>query len=214
MGKVKPTKEVKCRCGKNSIVELIPAEGYVRVTPFMCDCGRTFLISDYVNAMTTYGEVEHKQYDEFLEMQKKDATRKKVRDTSDEGRRKYQLVDKWLNSLSIDAISRIEAQRVFTQTIDKEFVIETILEHCRYEDDLLERLYGQYLACNAISMMTTDKREWFILKMVGCVEPVLVGPISTEIEMKERLEKYADDPKESQNSHTYFSAKKDADIRF
>lgn len=209
----KPTKEIKCRCGKNSTVELEPAVGYVRVTPFMCDCGRTFLIHDYVNAMTSYGEVEHKEYDEFVEIRKGIDGWKKT-DTSDEGRRKYQMVDVWLNSLSIGDISRIEAQRIFTQTIDKEFVIETILEHCRYEDDLLERLYGQYLACNAISVMTTDKREWYILKMVGCVEPVLVGPISSEIEMKERLEKYADDPSESQNAHTYFSAKKDADIKF
>lgn len=62
---------------------------------------------------------------------------------ADNGREMYQAVEKWLNALSTEAIAGIEAQRTSNYTIDKDFVIETILLHCRDEDDLLEKLYRE-----------------------------------------------------------------------
>ena len=76
---VKPTKDIVCRCGKTSTIKLKPATGYVRVTPFMCDCGKTYHIRDYVNAITTYGEVSHEQYDKHLKMIEDQKNRDRVR---------------------------------------------------------------------------------------------------------------------------------------
>lgn len=57
-----------------------------------------------------------------------------------------------------------------------------------------------------------NKYDWYILKMEGCVEPVLVGPISTEKEAQERLEEYQEDPAECQNSHIYFKVTKGSEV--
>jgi len=211
--------EVKCRCKTTTKVELEEATGYLRVTPFMCDCGRTYLIRDYVNAMTSANEVEHKEYDEFLKSEKEDKRIKKMRET--EGREIYQAVEKWLNSLSTQAIANIEAQRTFHQTIDKEFVIETILLHCRTEDDLLEKLYTESLvstidfdADNKSPQCFTDKKDWYILKMIGCVDPSLSRPYDTELEVQTVIEACVDAPGNSQNSYSYFSVTKGAKIDF
>ena len=48
------TIEIKCHCGKNTIVEVKPATAYVKVTKFICDCGKIFHIHDYMNGCTTY----------------------------------------------------------------------------------------------------------------------------------------------------------------
>jgi len=58
-------------------------------------------------------------------------------------REQYQVVDKWLNKLSDEEIASIEAERTRNNPIDRGFVIETILEHCNYEDDLLLKLYNK-----------------------------------------------------------------------
>ena len=59
-----------------------------------------------------------------------------------EGREQYQTVKKWLDILSDEDIASIEAERTREDPIDRDFIIETILEHCRYEDDLLLKLYN------------------------------------------------------------------------
>lgn len=58
----------------------------------------------------------------------------------------YRAVEAWLNSLSVEEIAVIERERTVDHSIDKELVIETILEHCKYEDDLLFKLHKQATA--------------------------------------------------------------------
>ncbi len=52
--KENPTKEVKCRCGKTTIVDVKPAIAYSKITEFICDCGQAFHIRDYMNGCITY----------------------------------------------------------------------------------------------------------------------------------------------------------------
>jgi len=62
-------------------------------------------------------------------------------------------------------------------------------------------------------MADNDKKyDWYILKMIGCVEPVLIGPIESETEAQERLEEYQEDPSEIQNSHTIIRVTHGAEI--
>lgn len=51
--------------------------------------------------------------------------------------------------------------------------------------------------------MNNENRQYdyYILKMVGCVEPILVGPLETEEQTHDRMVEYQSDPSESQNSH-------------
>lgn len=188
-------KEIKCRCKTNTKVELEEATVYVKVTTFMCDCGRTYLIRDYHNAMTSYGEVEYQEYKHILESQAEDKKRKKLMNPTDNGREMYQVVEKWLNALSIEAIANIEAQRTFHQTIDKEFVIETILLCCRTEDDLLEKLYRESLgtvdfnADNNSPQCFTDKKDWYIIKVTDITESILLSSYPSKAEAKEHISK-------------------------
>lgn len=57
-----------------------------------------------------------------------------------------------------------------------------------------------------------EKYDYYILKMEGCVEPVLVGPITSETETQQRLESYQSDPAECQNSHIYFRVSKGSEV--
>jgi hypothetical protein len=184
----------------------------------MCDCGRTYLIRDYYNAMTSYGEVEYQEYKHILKSQAEDKKRKKLMNPTDDGREMYQAVEKWLNALSTEAIANIEAQRTFKQTIDKEFVIETILLCCRTEDDLLERLYTESLGTIDFHasgpQCFTDKKDWYILKMVGCVDPSLSEKYDTEQEVQDVIDTMREMPENSQNSYTYLSVTKGAEINF
>lgn len=62
-------------------------------------------------------------------------------------------------------------------------------------------------------MAKNDKKyDWYILKMIGCVEPVLVGPITSEKEAQERLTEYQDDPSEIQNCHVLFKVTQGAEV--
>ncbi len=56
-------------------------------------------------------------------------------------RLKYQTVYRWINSLSVGEVAAIEAERNKDTTYDKDYMIETIMEHCKDEDDLLDKLY-------------------------------------------------------------------------
>lgn len=56
------------------------------------------------------------------------------------------------------------------------------------------------------------KYDYYILKMIGCVEPVLVGPFSTEKEMLERREEYGEDPSETENTFACLKITKGAEI--
>ena len=62
--------------------------------------------------------------------------------------------------------------------------------------------------------MTNDdkKYDYYILKMEGCVEPILIGPIPTEKEAQERLTEYQEDPSEIQNSHVIFKVTHGAEV--
>jgi hypothetical protein len=53
--------------------------------------------------------------------------------------------------------------------------------------------------------------DYYILKMIGCVEAVFIGPFNQE-EADDRLEEYVEDPAESQNSHTVIRITKGAEI--
>ena len=213
-----PVKEIKCRCKTNTEVELEPAKGYVKITPFMCDCGRTYLIRDYVNAMTSYGEVELKEYDEMLQSQMKDKKRDKIMNPTDDGRDMYQAVEKWLNKLSNEAIAGIEHQRTFLQMIDKGYVIETILEHCKYEDDLLEKLYKQsqgtidFNASNNSPQCFTDKKDWYIINIQDGKDGQLSRPYDSEDEVKTVIDKLVDDKENYDVAYTYISVTKGATV--
>jgi hypothetical protein len=137
---------------------------------------------------------------------------------TDNGREMYQAVEKWLNALSTEAIANIEAQRTFHQTIDKEFVIETILLHCRTEDDLLEKLYTESLGTIDFHasgpQCFTDKRDWYILHLIGGIEPELSRPYDTEQEVITVIEAIYETPDNSKDSYTYLSVTKGAEISF
>lgn len=63
-------------------------------------------------------------------------------------------------------------------------------------------------------MAKNDKKyDYYILKMEGCVEPVLIGPIATEKEAQERLTEYQEDPSEIQNSHVIFKVSQGAEVK-
>ena len=42
--KNKPTKEIKCKCGINTIVDVIAAVAYTKITRFECKCGIVYHI--------------------------------------------------------------------------------------------------------------------------------------------------------------------------
>ena len=199
------TKEIKCRCKTKTDVEIGEATGYVKVTPFMCDCGRTYLIRDYVNGITSAGEVEAAEYDEMVKIIK--AEQQKEKEMND--RDKYIAVEKWLNNLSEEDVADIEAQRTFKRVIDKEFVIETILEHCRYEDDLLDKLYKK-----SQQVEYEKGLDFYMLTMYGCVDPHVTGPYDTEDEVQSAIADKVEAPDNHQNAYTYFSVTKGAEVKF
>ena len=47
-----------------------------------------------------------------------------------------------------------------------------------------------------------EQYEWYILKMVGCVDPVLVGPLPDEKTTEIRYLSLVDDAREDENAHT------------
>ena len=57
--KDKPTKDVKCRCGRITTVNVKPATAYCELTRFQCDCGEKFSIIDYHNGCITYQAVAY-----------------------------------------------------------------------------------------------------------------------------------------------------------
>jgi len=52
--KVNPTKDVKCKCGKNTTVSIEPATAYCKLTRFVCKCGEIYHIVDYMNGCIVY----------------------------------------------------------------------------------------------------------------------------------------------------------------
>lgn len=56
------------------------------------------------------------------------------------------------------------------------------------------------------------KYDYYILKMIGCVEPVLVGPIASETEAQQRLTEYQEDPAECQNCHAIIKVTQGAEV--
>ena len=48
------TKEVKCSCGKNTVVDVKPATAYCELTRFVCSCGHIYHVVDYMNGITIY----------------------------------------------------------------------------------------------------------------------------------------------------------------
>jgi len=69
LAKVKPTKEVKCSCGKNTVVEIKPATTYCKLTRFQCDCQQVYHIIDHYNGCICYYAAS-KQVDEDYLKQK------------------------------------------------------------------------------------------------------------------------------------------------
>lgn len=53
--------------------------------------------------------------------------------------------------------------------------------------------------------------DFYIIKMEGCVEPVLVGPLSEEV-AQERLSEYQEDPSECENAHFIIKVTKGAEV--
>ena len=45
--------DIKCKCGKCSVVSFEPATAYCKLTKFICECGIEFNIIDYMNGITT-----------------------------------------------------------------------------------------------------------------------------------------------------------------
>ena len=62
--------------------------------------------------------------------------------------------------------------------------------------------------------MTSKQKQfdYYILKLIGCVEPVLIGTFASEKEAQERLESYQDDPSECQNSQVLFKVTEGAEV--
>lgn len=59
------------------------------------------------------------------------------------GQKKYREVEKWLRSLDDARLRSIDDElKSSNLTIDRGFTIETILEHCAGDDDVLDKLYG------------------------------------------------------------------------
>jgi len=211
--------EIYCKkCQRTSEADYEVATGYMSKTRWMCDCGEMYHISDYVNG-PTYASHMSKEEDDKYTKYMREHTRKDRAMDKEKGREMYQRVEKWLNALSVQAIAKIEAQRTFHQAIDRDYTIETILEHCKYEDDLLEKLYKESLvstiafnADNNSPQCFTDKKDWYILEMVGCVDPSLSRSYNTELEVQTVIEVMRDMPENSQNSYTYLSVTKGADI--
>lgn len=57
-----------------------------------------------------------------------------------EGQKKYRAVEKWLGTLDVTALVKIE-EELREQTPNVSDLIETILEKCNYEDSTLDNLY-------------------------------------------------------------------------
>ena len=51
--KENPTMKIKCLCGKTTIVNVVPATAYCKITRFVCGCKRVWHICDYHNGCIT-----------------------------------------------------------------------------------------------------------------------------------------------------------------
>jgi hypothetical protein len=78
------------------------------------------------------------------------------------------------------------------------------LDGCAVDIDVTKEQYQPF-------DMVQPEYDYYILKMIGCVEPVFVGPLSNE-KAEERIEEYREDPAESQNAHTLIRITKGAEI--
>lgn len=65
--KVNPTKEVKCFCGKNTIVNVTPATAYSELTRFVCSCGVVYHIIDFMNGVICYYSACKEVDEKYLE---------------------------------------------------------------------------------------------------------------------------------------------------
>ena len=81
-----------------------------------------------------------------------------------------------------------------------------------YEDEFGDELDDEPNEINFVRDMVQPGLDHFVLKMVGCVDPCVVGPFATEKEAQDRVEEYREDPSECQNAHTTFSLTKGAVI--
>jgi hypothetical protein len=70
--KENPTKEVKCKCGKTTTVNIKAARAYCEITRFVCDCGQVFHITDYINGCITYWTPSKEVADAHLKQIKED----------------------------------------------------------------------------------------------------------------------------------------------
>jgi hypothetical protein len=97
--------------------------------------------------------------------------------------------------------------------IDKDFVIETILEHCRYEDDLLDELYEQYILSlykviefHAIGDNAfTDKRDWYIIEIVDGIDAKISRLYSSKEDAIEVRDKLTEDKDNYDKSYAIIS---------
>lgn len=208
-------KEIKCRCGRDTMVDVTPATAYVETTRFMCDCGETFHIHDYCHGITTYIAVTPEIDDEYLNMEEEVKKRMKIMNQDPEGRKKYQIVERWLDSLTVEEVAGVEAQRTFHQTIDREFVIETILEHCRHEDDLLDGLFDKAIKLSKSikfhasgDQCFTTKLDWYIIDVIDITDGKLSRPYASKAETKTVIDKLGEDPNNYDASFAVFSVPK------
>jgi hypothetical protein len=217
-----PTKKIwiYCtKCQRTSETDYEVATAYMSKTRWMCDCGEMYHISDYVNGPTYASHMSKEDDDKYTKYMEEHTRKESIMD-KEQGREMYHAVDKWLNALSDKAISGIEQQRTFHHVIDRELYIETILEHCRTEDDLLERLYKESLgtidfnADNNSPQCFTDKKDWYILHLIGGIEPELSRQYDTEQEVITVIEAIYETPDNSKDSYTYLSVTKGAVIDF
>ncbi len=214
------TKEIKCRCKKNTIVDVEPATAYSQLTRFQCDCGRTYYITDYHNAITTYREISAEEDDAYQKIVEEDKKKHKISNPTEEGRRKYRVVESFLEAQTEEYIAGVERQRTFHQLIDKDFVIETLLEHCRYEDNLLDELYEQYIQSLVPSIdfhasgdqAFTETRDWYIIDIVDAVDAEISRVFSSKEVAKDVLKKLTEDTGNYDRSYAIISVPKGTDV--
>jgi hypothetical protein len=207
------TKEIKCRCKKDTVVDCEPATAYCQMTRFQCDCGRVYHITDYMNGITTYREVSAEEDETYLKKMKEEERRKKKFNPTNEGIRKYRAVEKWLNAQSVEFIAGVEHQRTFHQMIDKDFVIETLLESCRYEDDLLDELYQQYILSlyskvefhASGNQAFTDKKDWYIIEISDGIDAKISRPYSSKADASAVRDKLTEDTDNCDKSYAVIS---------
>ncbi len=72
-----------------------------------------------------------------------------------------------------------------------------------------------YFALYKVIKWKVNKKDWYILTMFGCVEPILSDTTyNSEKEASEEVERLSELPENSQNSYTYFSVTRTGKVEF